>query len=148
MHARGHARRVCVPVQEVERERVLAHQVVVDDERPDEVVGAQQVEGACHLGALEIAALVHLLLEIGNLLLVDKYAQLSRLREVEQADEVGGGLHTVIALGREIPQCRPQEGAAEAIADDVNLALAGGTCDGVQCGERTLDHVIVEALLR
>ena len=85
---------------------------------------------------------------MGNLLLVDEYAQLPRLREVEQAHEVGRALYAVIALGREIPQCRPQEGAAEAIADDIDLALAGGTCDGVQCGERTLDHVIVEALLR
>jgi hypothetical protein len=31
-------------VQQVERERVAAQQVVVDDERPDEVVGAQHVE--------------------------------------------------------------------------------------------------------
>ena len=48
MHPRGHARRVGIPVQQIEGEGVLAHQVVVDYERPDQIVRPQQVEGARH----------------------------------------------------------------------------------------------------
>src|SRR5437870_7538523 len=54
------ARRIGVPVQQIEGERVLAEQVVVHHERPHQVVGAQQVEAAGHLRALEVAARVHL----------------------------------------------------------------------------------------
>ena len=79
VHPRRHAGRIGVPVQQVERERIVAQQVVVDDERPDQVVGAQHVERRRHLAAFEIAALVHLVFERLQLLLVDEHAQLAGL---------------------------------------------------------------------
>jgi hypothetical protein len=63
VHRRRHARGIGVPVQQVEGEGVLAQQVVVHHEGPDQVVRAQHVEGGRHLAAFEVAALVHLLLQ-------------------------------------------------------------------------------------
>jgi hypothetical protein len=49
VHLRRHASGIGVPVQQVERERFLAEQIIVHHERPDQIVGAQQVERARHL---------------------------------------------------------------------------------------------------
>ena len=73
VYLRRHPRRIAVPVQKVEREWIAPEQVVVDDERPDQVVRAQQVERVAHLAAFEITALPHLLLERGHLVLVDEH---------------------------------------------------------------------------
>src|SRR5437870_12743202 len=108
------ARRIGVPVQQIEGERVLAEQVVVHHERPHQVVGAQQVEAAGHLRALEVAARVHLALEVGDLLLVDEYAELARQREVEQADEVGGASRALILPRRQVAQSGAQQRAPQA----------------------------------
>ena len=40
VHGGGHVGGIVVPVEEVEGEGFFAHQVVIDDEGPDEVVGA------------------------------------------------------------------------------------------------------------
>src|SRR3546814_13076000 len=88
-----HARRVGVPVEQVEGEGVLAHQVVVHHEGPDEVIGAQQVEGGRHVGALEVAIVLHLLLEGSELHLVDEDAELACLIEVHHRREGGVRLH-------------------------------------------------------
>src|SRR5665647_2721196 len=39
VHGRGHPRRVRIPVQKIEWNRLLAEQVVADDEGPDQIVG-------------------------------------------------------------------------------------------------------------
>ena len=54
---------VAVPVEQVERRRLLAEQVIVDHVVPDEVAAAQQVEGRGHVAAVEIALLLGQLLE-------------------------------------------------------------------------------------
>ena len=63
VHLRRHPRRVLVPVQEIERKGVASHEVIVDDERPDQIVAAEHVEGVRHVRTFEIAALAHLALE-------------------------------------------------------------------------------------
>ena len=148
MHARRHARRIGVPVQQIEGERVLAEQVVVHHERPHQVVGAQQVEGAGHLRALEVAARVHLALEVGDLLLVDEHAELARQREIEQADEVGGASHALILPRRQVGQSGAQQRAPQAVADEIDGALPGCLLHRVERRQRTFEHVVVEALLR
>ena len=55
MVRRRHPRRVGIPVQQIERRRRLALEVVVDDIGPDQVVGAQHVEGHRHPAAFEHA---------------------------------------------------------------------------------------------
>ncbi len=98
MHLRRHAGRVGIPVQQVERERVVAHEVVVDDKRPDQVVGSQHVERGRHLAALEIAALVHLVFQRLKLFLVDKHAKFAGLLEIHHSNEEGSGLDAVVAV--------------------------------------------------
>src|SRR6478672_7175968 len=53
----GQVRRVAVPVEQVERRGLVAHQVIVDDVTPDEIASAQQIERRRHVAAVEIALL-------------------------------------------------------------------------------------------
>jgi len=57
---------VLVPVQDVERGRVLAEQVVVDEVVPDQVVGTQPREHARHVLARQHALLARTLDRIGD----------------------------------------------------------------------------------
>ena len=148
VHRRRHAGGVGVPVEQVERERILAHQVVVHDERPDQVVGAHQVEGGRHLVALEVAALRHLAFEAVELLLVDEHAKLARLREVDHRGEEGrAGDPLGLALRLQPGQPARQQRAAEAVADHVGIRLAGDVAHRVERGQRAELQVVVEALV-
>ena len=53
----GHARLVGIPVEKVKGLRRLAEQIVVDDKRPDQIVGAQHVERVGHGAPVQHAAL-------------------------------------------------------------------------------------------
>src|SRR3546814_17346020 len=90
-----------------------------------EIVGAQQVEGRRHVGALEVALVLHLLLEGGELHLVDEHAELAGLLEIQHGGEEGGRLHPGVLLGRHVGQRAGEQRAAEAVADDVGIRLAG-----------------------
>ncbi len=147
VHRRRHARGIGVPEQQVEREGVLAHQVVADHERPDEVVGAQHVEGGRHLGAVEIALLAHHLFDAGELVLVDEHAELARLGEVDLRGEEGAGRDPVIAACRHVGKRGRHQGAADAIADRRDLLLAGRLLDGVERRERPQLHIVLERQL-
>ncbi|CRI74747.1 Uncharacterised protein [Chlamydia trachomatis] len=54
----GQARVVVVPVQDVERRRFLAQQVIVDPVIPDQVVGAHPGKHLGHVAAIQHALLV------------------------------------------------------------------------------------------
>ena len=58
VHRSGQVRRIAVPVEEVERRRRLALQVVADDVIPDEIVGAQARERAGELAAVHALAAI------------------------------------------------------------------------------------------
>ena len=58
--------------------------------------------------------------------------------EVHHGDEEGRGLDPVVALRRHVGQRRGQQRAAQAVADGVDLALAGRLLDRVQRGEVAL----------
>ena len=146
VHGGGHARGIGIPVEQVEGEGLLAQQVVVDHEGPDQIIGPQHVEGRGHGAALEIALLLHARFEGFELLLVDEDAELARLGEIHQGGEEGRRGDAVDLLGRHIGQSGGEQRAAQAIADQIDLLLARGLLDGVQGGERPLDHVVLEAL--
>ena len=101
-----------------------------------------------HLRAFEIAALLHLLFQVGQSGLVGEHAQLARLGEVDHGGEEGGALDALLAFGRQPRQQAREQRSAQAVADDVGLALAGGLLDRVERGERALQHVVVEGLVR
>ena len=146
MHGRRHARRVGIPVQQVEGERVLAEQVVVDDERPDQVVAAHHVEGRGHFGAFQVAELVHPGLQRAELLLVDEDGQFAGVFEVDHGGEEGRRGDALVLPGRHVGQRAGQQRAADAIADGVDLGLAGGFFDGAERRQGAFEHVVVQGL--
>ena len=147
VHRRRHARRIGVPIQQVKREGLLAEQIIVHDERPNQIVGAQHVEGRVHVARFEIALFLHALLERVQLFFIDKDAELAGFGEIDHRDEIGRALDAAVALGRHVGKGRSEQRAAEAIADDIGLALAGRLLDRVERGQWPLAHVILEAFL-
>ena len=146
VHTRRHPGAVAVPIQQVERERLVAHQVVVDHERPDQVVGTQHAEGHRHVGAVQIAARLHAFLQRTQLLLVDEHAEFPGLLEVQHGGEERGGPDARVAR-----RCHPRQGAgeqraAQAIADGVHLLLARRLPDGVQRSQDAVLHVVLKPL--
>jgi hypothetical protein len=89
----GHPRGVGIPVQQIEGVGILAQQVVVHHEIPDQIVGAQHAEYAGHLAAVQIALLVHLLLQQGDQFLVDEDFQFARFAEIGHAGEADGAFY-------------------------------------------------------
>jgi len=49
MHAVRHPRGVGIPSHDVDRDRSTAHQIIVHEARPDQIVRAQQLKRAGHL---------------------------------------------------------------------------------------------------
>ena len=134
--------------EQIERRRLAAHQVVVDHERPDQVVLAHQVEHVRHVVALEIALLGDMLLDPGELLAVDEHGDLADLLEVEQRGEEGRGLDAILALGGEPGERRADQDAADAKAEHARLALARGLLDRIERRQRAVVHVVVKILVR
>ena len=98
VHVARHARGIGVPVQQIEGIGILAQQVVVDHEIPDQIIGAQHAEHPGHLAAIEIAALTHLLFQQGNQFLVDEHFQFARRAEIGHAGKADGALHPLILM--------------------------------------------------
>ena len=140
------ARGVGIPVQQIERERRLALQVVVDDVGPDQVVRAQHIEDGRHRLDFEIAALGHSLFERRDLLLVDEDLEIAGIGEVDLGGEQGRRHDALVVPGRHGRERDRQQRAADAIADGVNLVLAGRLLDRVERRERSFADVILEAL--
>ena len=147
VHQCRHAGGIAVPIQQVEGEGVLAQQVVVHHERPDQVVGAQHVEGGRHGRPFQIALLVHLGFQRGELFLVDEHGQFAGLGEVGHGGEEGGAVDALVLFHIHVGEGGGEQGAAQAIADDVGLLLAGRLLDGVQRGQRAFEHVVLEGLV-
>ena len=144
MHGGRHAGAVAVPGQDVEGRRLLAHQPVGHHVAEDQVVGAQQVEGASHLAGLQDALLRHLLLQPPHRLLVGEGAEDAGLAVVEQRVEQRDRADPVVAL---LGQVRRQHGgqrAAQAQADDVDLGRSGDLGDDVERLARAVDEVVVQ----
>ena len=112
MHGRRHARGIGIPVQKIERDGLFAQQVIVDHERPDQVVAAHHVERGRHMGALKVALFVHLFFQAGNLFFIHEDAQFAGFLEIHHGGEESRRLNTLILLGRHIGQGGSQQGAA------------------------------------
>ena len=100
-----------------------------------------------HVAGFEIALLLHAFLERVQLLLVDKDRQLAGLCKIDHRDEVRRALDAPVALRCHVGDGSGEQRAAEAIADDIGLALAGRLLDRVERGQWPRTHVILEAFL-
>src|SRR5579862_7303518 len=67
MHAVGHARGIGIPRHQIVHGLPAAEQVLADETRPDEIVGAQDLESTGHLIRVQITAVPHHVLQIRNL---------------------------------------------------------------------------------
>ena len=143
-----HAGGVGIPVQQVERQRRLALEVIVDDVGPDQIVRAQHVEGVGHLLGFEIAALGHAAFERAHLLLVDEHLEVAGMGEIDLRGEKGRRHDAPVTLGGHQGERDGQERAADAIADRMGLALAGCPFDRVERRERAFAHVVLEGFPR
>ena len=90
MHFCRQPGRIGIPVKQIKWRRFLAQQVVTHVKRPDQVVGAQHVEGGSHFPAVVVAALGHGAFQAFELLLVNEHAQVTGNGEVYQRNEKGG----------------------------------------------------------
>jgi hypothetical protein len=72
VHPAGHARGVSVPGRQIDHWPPFAHEIVTHHRRPDEIVGAEQLERGGHLLRIEIAAVGHHVLEEPHLVLVNE----------------------------------------------------------------------------
>ena len=142
-----HPRRIRVPEQQIERERLLAQQVVVDDVGPDQVFRPQHVEDRRHARAVEEALLRHHLLQRLELGLVDEHQQVAGLAEIDLGGEEGGRIRALVASGGHIGERGGEQRAADAIAERIDLWLPVSRLDGVDGGEHALLHVVLEGLL-
>jgi hypothetical protein len=84
--------------------------------------------------------------ERGELLLVDEHAELARLGEVGHGGQEGRALDAGVLLHRHVGEGGGEQRAAQAIADDVGIGLAGRRLDRVERGQRALQHVVLEGL--
>src|SRR2546429_6395196 len=100
MGSTGHARPIRIPVEQVEDRGLLAHQEVVDDIAPNQVVGPQPVEHRRHRAAIQVATFHHLPLDIGYLWLVNEHRRIAYLTEILQRDQEGRRINRVVPDGR------------------------------------------------
>ena len=148
MHVSGHASGVSVPEQQIEREGLFAHQVIVDHERPDQIIGPQHRKRSGHLGAFEITTLTHFFFKARNLFFVDEDAEFSWFLEIDQRSEECRAGDPVVAFFRHVGQRDGRHGAANAIPDDVDFICVGGLTGGTDGSDRTIEHVIFESFHR
>ncbi len=148
VHYPGHAGGIRIPVQQIKGEGILAHQIVVDHEGPDQIIAAQQVECRGHGCAVQDAPLfLHLLLQLAKLFVIDEYRQFARHGEIHQRRKKCRRFDAIVIVGRHMGQGGPGQGAAQAIADNVHLVLATGRLDAVHGGINALGHVVVEGFI-
>src|SRR6516165_2913116 len=147
LHCSRHARGVGVPIEEVERNRLLSKKIVAYNKTPYQIVGAQHIEGQGHIVRLKISATLHALLEYCQLFFINKYRHVAYISKIDESDKVGRCLDPIIVLRRQISKRGGQKRASKAIADSVHLALAGRNPNYVQCGKWALAHVILEAFM-
>ena len=109
MQGLRHAGLIGVPEQQVEGGRILAQQIVADEEGPDQVVGPQGVERFGHGCARQDAARrIHLTLDLGDPVFVGKQQQVAGLGEVMLSGEEGSGGDALVVLGRHMGQANAQ----------------------------------------
>ncbi|MNQ65730.1 hypothetical protein D3C85_801940 [compost metagenome] len=123
-HGARQARAVAVPVQQVERWRLLALQVVRLHVIPHEVVRPQARKSAAQVAARHQAALGQGLLAQRHLRLVDKDVERARVAEIKESGQQGQAGGRILAARLEHGQRRRDDGAAHAKAEHIELVLA------------------------
>ena len=104
MNSGRHARGVAVPIEQIKRHRVFAQQIIIDDARPDQIIGTQQIKRIGHAAAGQIAFAFHAAFNPFHLFIVYINAQIAGLFKIHLGCEKGGRPYAVVALGGHIAQ--------------------------------------------
>ena len=147
VHRGRHVGRIAVPEQEVECGRLLAEQIAVHPERPDEIVGPHRPPGVRDLLTGEIALSRNGGFEGGKTVLVDEHPDRTHVGEVDHGREVRGAGEPRVAPGVKPRRQCAQEYASKTVSDRVHLPFSGGAFDGLERCQRPFQHVAVEALV-
>ena len=81
------------------------------------------------------------------MLIIDEDAELAGFLEIHHGGEKGDAFDAAVAAGRHIGQRGRHQGAANAIADGVDLALSGRLFYAVKRGDRPLEHIVSKVFL-
>src|SRR5664279_3522544 len=144
---------VAVPVQQVERRRCLALQVVADDVVPDQVVRAKKAEGRRQLPALEQIASTGALgpqrhFAHSHHAFVDEDVEYPGVAEVEEGGEQRHALGGPLTARSEHRKCGCQDSSADAKTERVDPLLAGDLLHQANGADRRLVDVVVPRFLR
>src|SRR5215468_5544792 len=90
VHRCGHARRIRIPIQKVERGRITTHQIVVHKKEPDQVVFSQKIKCLRHMVTFEVTKAIHVLVGQLELGVIKEYRNIANIGKVEKGREQGG----------------------------------------------------------
>ncbi len=143
VHLARHPGPVAVPEQQVKGRRLLAHQIVVHHIVPQQVVGPQDIERRRHVAPVQVAAAgLHQPFQEPHLCLIDKDVHVARVLEILVGGEIGGRIHWLLALGRQVGQRHLLDDPAQAIAQRVDLLRAGDRLDHPQRLHHAHLHIV------
>ena len=145
VHAIRHACHVGIPGHQVIELLPFAQQVLAHAARPDQVARVEHLERGGHLLAVEIALVPHPGFQPGELTVVDEKRDFARLAEVGLRRQQRQTVQPFVAIARHRGCGDRQQGAAQAIANRLHLALGHDGRDRVQCIHDPQPSVILEA---
>ncbi len=147
VHAIGHAGLVGIPGHQVDHAAAFADDIVVHHLRPDQVVGAQQLEGAGHLLGIQVTLLPHHVFQESHLVFVDEQRQFAGFREIGLCRQQGQAGQALVAVARHGSSGYRQQRAAQAIAHAVDFPFRADRRHGIQRRHHAQFSVIVETQL-
>ena len=140
--------RVAIPVEQVERRRRLALEVVADDIVPDQIVRAQEAEGGGQVLALQQTGATGGLFAERHVAqvdhrLVDEQIEDAGVLEIDQRRQQRHRMRRLLAARRQHRQRGGQQGAADAEPERVQRLGAGDLLHDGQRAYRALGDVVV-----
>ena len=141
---RRHARGIRVPVEQVEGEGRLPFQIDIHHIRPDQIIGPQHIKGIGHAGAFEIAARIHAVFDLFDLILVGKDFEVPRIGEIHLCRKQSSAGNAMVVMGSHIGHGDRQQCAAHAIANRRDFSFAAGFFNLIKGGHHALFHIRAE----
>ena len=146
VHGTGQVGGIAVPVQQIERRRRFAFQIIAHHVVPHQIVGPQKREGGSQVATLHQAALPQLFLAVLNEGFVDEQIQNAGVLEIKQRGKQRSAGYRLLAFGRQHSQRRGQNSAADAEAQCVDGFGAGDLLHHVDGFDRGLLDVVIPSL--
>ncbi len=92
--------------------------------------------------------MLHFFLQRTDLLFVDEHFELARPLEIDHGHKKGRAADALLLFCCQPGHCRRQQGAAEAVTNDIALFLARDVFDQIKRRQRTFGQIVVETFVR